>query len=70
MPKSTVTYWNPLDNDNSNKWQVVEGTGGKLEQLTLAIDESNGDYTGLTRFKAGADTKDFGSKSHSYPKKQ
>jgi hypothetical protein len=38
-----------------------------LEQLTLAIDEITGDYTRLTRFKAGADTKEFRGKSHDYP---
>ena len=67
MPKSTVTYWNALDKNNDDKWETIEGTGGQLEQLTLAIDEENGDYTRLTRFKAGADTKAFGSKSHEYP---
>ncbi len=39
-----------------------------LEQLTLAIDEKTGDYTRLTRFKAGADTAEFGRTSHTYPK--
>jgi quercetin dioxygenase-like cupin family protein len=38
-----------------------------LEELTLAIDEKTGDYTRLTRFKAGADTTKFGGKSHPYP---
>ena len=67
MPKSTVTYWNALDKSNDDKWEAIEGTDGQLEQLTLAIDEENGDYTRLTRFKAGADTKAFGAKSHEYP---
>jgi quercetin dioxygenase-like cupin family protein len=67
MSKSTVTYWNALDKSNDDKWEVIEGSGGQLEQLTLAIDEHNGDYTRLTRFKAGADTKAFGAKSHDYP---
>ena len=67
MPKSTVTYWNALDNSNDEKWEVIEGTDGQLEQLTLAIDEKNGDYTRLTHFKAGADTKAFGAKNHEYP---
>jgi hypothetical protein len=67
MSKNTATYWNVLKPENSNKWQPIEGTEGMLEELTLAIDEETGDYTRLTRFKAGADTKAFGSKSHDYP---
>ena len=67
MAKSTITYWNPLDIKNSDKWEVIEGTNGMLEQLTLAIDSKTGDYTRLTHFKAGADTKELGGKSHDYP---
>ena len=67
MPKSTVTYWNALDESNENKWEVLEDSNGQIEQLTLAIDEKNGDYTRLTRFKANTDTKKFGAKSHDYP---
>ena len=67
MAKSTTTYWNALDKSNENKWEVIEGSNGQLEKLTLAIDEINGDYTRLTRFKAGADTKEFGENSHDYP---
>jgi len=67
MAKSNVTYWNPLSAINSDKWEVIEGSDGQLEQLTLAIDEESGDYTRLTRFKAGADTKAFGGKAHDYP---
>jgi len=67
MAKSTVTYWNALDKSNADKWEVIEGSNGQLEQLTLAIDDANGDYTRLTRFKAGVDTKAFGAKSHDYP---
>lgn len=37
------------------------------EELTLAIDPKTGDYTRLTRFAPGTDTKPFGSKSHDYP---
>ena len=37
------------------------------EELTLAMDEETGDYTRLTRFKPGADTSEFGAKSHNYP---
>lgn len=67
MAKSTNTYWNALDKKNDDKWESIEDTDGLLQQLTLAIDEDTGDYTRLTRFKAGADTKAFGSKSHEYP---
>ena len=67
MAKSTATYWNVLSPENADKWEPIQGTSGMLEQLTLAIDEKTGDYTRLTRFKAGADTTEFGSKSHTYP---
>ena len=33
----------------------------------MAIDNETGDYTRLTRFKAGANTAHFGTKSHEYP---
>ncbi|MCF6212241.1 MAG: cupin domain-containing protein [Gammaproteobacteria bacterium] len=66
MSKSTVTYWNALNKNNNDKWEVIEGSDGQLEQLTLAIDEQNGDYTRLTRFKAGANTKAFGAKIHDF----
>lgn len=67
VSKSIATYWNVLAKENSSKWQPIEGSSGMLEQLTLTIDETSGDYTRLTRFKAGADTKEFGGKSHDYP---
>ena len=67
MTKSTVQYWNVLKSTNAGRWDAVDGTDGMLEQLTLAIDERTGDFTRLTRFKAGADTRDLGGKSHSYP---
>ena len=67
MAKTTSTYWNPLTQENDKKWLVIEGSNGELEQLTLAIDENTGDYTRLTRFKAGTDTEKFGAKSHEYP---
>lgn len=67
MPKTTATYWNALDHINNDKWEVIDDTGGMIEQLTLAIDEESGDYTRLTRFKAGANTKAFGGKVHDYP---
>ena len=67
MAKSTVTYWNAFNKNNAHKWETIDATNGLLEQLTLAIDEESGDYTRLTRFKAGSDTKEFGAKSHDYP---
>lgn len=65
--KSTTTYWNPLLEQNSDKWKPVAGMEAYAEELTLAIDERTGDYTRLTRFKPGADTSAFAAKSHSYP---
>lgn len=67
MSKTTRTYWNVLDKENTNKWKIVDDTNGKVRQLTVAIDEKTGDYTQLTRFEQGIDTKDFGSKFHDYP---
>ncbi len=67
MAKSTKTYWNALDSSNDHMWESIENSDGLLEQYTLAIDEKTGDYTRLTRFKSGADTKSFGCKSHDYP---
>ena len=67
MSKSTTTYWNVLAEEGRDRWEPIEGTNGMLEQLTLAMDEQSGDYTRLTRFKAGADTRVFGGKSHTYP---
>ena len=67
MPKSTVTYWNPLLSENKDQWKPIDGMEEFAEELTLAMDEETGDYTRLTRFKAGADTAAFGPKSHSYP---
>lgn len=67
MAKSTSTYWNPLNPSNNDRWEIIEGTDGLIEQLTIAMDDENGDYTRLTRFKPGADTTAFGGKSHDYP---
>ena len=66
MAKTTTTYWNALDPANNDRWTVIEGSNGQLEELTLAIDEITGDYTRLTRFKSGANTASFGAKSHAY----
>ena len=67
MSKSTVQYWNVLACSGKNRWKPVADTDGQLEQLTLAMDERTGDYTRLTKFKAGADTTAAGGKSHDYP---
>ncbi len=66
MSKNSTTYWNVLHAENAGKWGPIEGTDGMLEQLTLAMDDVTGDYTRLTRFQTGADTKKFGAKSHDY----
>ena len=65
--KTTQTYWNPLAGDHSNKWEEIKGSEGNLHQLTIAEDLETGDYTRLTRFKAGYSTQAFGSKKHAYP---
>ena len=67
MPKSTITYWNPLQPGHAGKWQAIAGMENLAEELTLSIDETTGEYTRLTRFHPGADTTPFGGKSHSYP---
>jgi len=67
MSKNSTTYWNVLHAENAGKWEPIEGTDGMPEQLTLAMDDVTGDYTRLTRFQTGADTKKFGAKSHDYP---
>jgi len=67
MGKTTVTYWNPLQDNNADKWQTIPGLEGVAEDLTLSIDEQTGEYTRLTRFHAGADTTPFGGKCHDYP---
>lgn len=67
MSKSTIEYWNVLASANKSKWDVIADTNEQLEQLTLSMDGVTGDYTRLTRFKAGADTSMFGGKSHDYP---
>ena len=38
-----------------------------MEQITLAEDPENGDYTRVTRFQPSADTTDFGGKIHDHP---
>ncbi len=67
MSKSTMKYWNVLAAENSRSWQVIDGSAGMMEQLTLAVDPDTGDYTRLTRMKAGVNTEVFGKQSHEYP---
>ncbi|MGB3405813.1 MAG: cupin domain-containing protein [Microcoleaceae cyanobacterium] len=67
MSKNTVTYWNVLAPEYQEQWEEIPGSNGMLQQITLAIDEVSGDYTRLTRFKAGANTASMGAKSHNYP---
>ena len=66
MPKSTVTYWNPLSSDNNSRWSAVKGLEGVAEELTLSLDKDTGEYTRLTRFYPNTDTRSFGGKSHAY----
>ena len=65
--KSTRKYWNPLAEQHSREWEIIEGSDGKLSQLTIAEDPESGDYTRLTKFKSGYSTESFGAKSHIYP---
>ncbi len=65
--KTTKTYWNPLAEQNSSEWEIIDGSDGNLLQLTIAEDPDSGDYTRLTKFKSGYSTGFFGAKSHEYP---
>ncbi len=67
MAKTTAEYWNPMSPESRDKWKPIEGMEGMAEEITIAMDENTGDYTRITRFLPGADTKLFGSKSHDYP---
>ena len=67
MTKSTTPYWNPLASESQGRWSPVTGLEGMVEELTLSIDPTTGEYTRLTRFQPGADTTAFGGKSHDYP---
>lgn len=67
MPKSTTTYLNPLSPDQAGNWRPLSGLEGKVEELTLSLDPDTGEYTRLTRFHPGADTRAFGGKCHAYP---
>jgi hypothetical protein len=67
MAKTTTTYWNPLSPERHGQWTPIDGLVGMAEELTLSMDPATGEYTRLTRFLPGADTKVFGGKSHAYP---
>jgi hypothetical protein len=67
VPKSTVTYWNPLLSQDQTLWTAIAGLEGLAVELTLSIDEETGEYTRLTLFFPGADTSTFGGKTHTYP---
>ena len=67
MPKTTITYWNPLSLESQKEWKPVEGLEDMAEEITLAVDENTGDYTRITRFFPGADTTSFGAMTHEYP---
>ena len=69
MAKTPVTYWNPLKPENHSKWLAINCMENMDEELTLAMDESTGDYTRLTRFKPGADTTAYGGKITLIPKR-
>jgi len=69
MTKSTIQYWNTLAAVNKGQWSTIADTNGELEQLTLSMDDITGDYTRLTRFKAGADTSAFGGNIMTIQKK-
>ena len=66
MTKHAVKYWNVLSESSRNRWLSVDGTDGMIEQVILSKDDITGDYTRLTRFKAGADTSPYGSSRHAY----
>jgi hypothetical protein len=67
MGKTTVQYWNPLLPEHAGQWRSLPGLEGIAEELMLSIDDETGEYTRLTRFHPGADTRAFGAKSHDYP---
>jgi len=67
MPKTTVSYWNPLSDEAREQWRPVEGLEGMAEAITLAIDHGKGDYSRLTCFLPGSDTSPLGPQAHAYP---
>lgn len=67
MPKTTSTYWNTLADSTKNSWQPIPGFENQIEEITLSIDPVTQEYTRLTRFLAGADTRPSQGKFHPYP---
>ena len=67
MSKTTTPYWNVMAEENESEWEEIPGAEGQMWQLTLAMDEETGDYTRLTRFAAGANTRAAGVKKLDYP---
>ena len=67
MSKTTHTYWNVFASENKSEWEEVPDSEGRMWQLTLAMDKTNGNFTRLTRFAAGCDTRAAGIKMHTYP---
>ncbi|NJN70734.1 MAG: hypothetical protein HC801_10955 [Nitrospira sp.] len=67
MPKTTITYWNPLAPDQRSRWTPINGLEEMAEEITLSIDPVTDEYTRLTRFLPGTDTSAFGGKPHAYP---
>lgn len=65
--KSTSTYWNTLSPEHQKLWVSIKGLEGMVEELTLSIDNTTGEYTRLTRFSPNADTSGFGGIAHDYP---
>ena len=69
--KTTQTYWNSLDIENAGKWEDVEGSGGNLQQLTIAEDLETGYYVSSPSYEAHgpfiADEKDAIVLEISYP---
>ena len=67
MGKTTAGYWNVFAEANADRWEPVPDAEGRLWQLTLTINPQTGDYTRLTRFASGCDTRDPGTSIHTYP---
>ena len=51
----------------AEQWSSIDGTNGMIKELTLSLDDKTGDYSRLTKFKAGASTISSGGKMHDYP---
>lgn len=67
MTKTVSTYWNALSPANRDRWTPIPGLEDMAEEITLSFDPVTGEYTRLTRFRPGADTRAFGGKRHAYP---